>query len=192
MRRRTWGIAVAAVVVLAAAGTTTALLAFGDDNSDYKTLPTCQKISAALPGKPALTVGQNVTDAEDIRGLHPAYTNIQCKNDDDDVAVELHQASNMDLYTMHAYPDKTVHDGKQRATEIFTHVTRGFDELKPGVRFGTFTYTNTTCTVVTLKRNATVQVSVPNPPTHSLDQWKAACRQIAETQVPKVVDAALG
>lgn len=192
MRRRTWGIAGAAVVVLAAAGTTTAVLLSGDDG-DYKSLPTCKELGAALPGKPTLTVGQNVTDAADYRGMHPAYTDIQCRNDQDDVTVELHQASTMDLYTSTRYPDGKVHDGRQRASDIYAHQTFGFDELKPGVRYGSYgAYISTGCTVVTLKRNATVRVTVPNPPTHSLDQWKAACRQIAETQVPKVVDAALG
>jgi hypothetical protein len=192
MRRRTWGIAGAAVVVLAAAGTTTAVLLSGDDG-DYKSLPTCKELGVALPGKPTLTVGQNVTDAVDARGMHPAYTNIQCEDGATEVDVELHQASTLNLITDERYPDGKVHDGRQRASDIYANQTLGFDELKPGVRYGSYgAYIRTGCTVVTLRRNATVLVTVPNPPTHSLDEWKAACRQIAENQVPKVVDAALG
>ncbi|GAA2061156.1 hypothetical protein GCM10009839_85150 [Catenulispora yoronensis] len=195
MRRRTWGIAAACVVVLAAAGTTALLVASGDDGGDYKALPTCEKLGSALPGKPTLTVGENVTSTEPVRGMLPAFTNIECKADTTQVRVDLYQASNMDLKSGRSYQDKAVHDGSWRANEMFTQQTPQFDELKPGVRYGSISYTDSTCTVITVKRNATVMVTVPNPAAtgkHSLEEWKAACRTIAENQVPKVVDAALG
>ncbi|GAA1995349.1 hypothetical protein GCM10009838_70150 [Catenulispora subtropica] len=169
------------------------MLAFGDGDGDYKALPTCQKIASALPGKPALTVGQNVTDvtAKDFRGRPLAVTDIECKALPIDVDVELFRAGDLNIITSGPYPDKAVHDGRSRADDFYNRQTKQWDELKPGVRYGSITYSDSTCTVMTLKRNATVRVTVPNPPTHSLEEWKAACRQIAEKEVPKVVDAAL-
>lgn len=192
MRRRTWGIA-GAVVVLAAAGATTAVLASGDDG-DYKALPTCKDIGSALPGKPAMTVGQNITDlnAKNFRGRLLAVTDIECKAEPIDVDTELFRSGDVSLFTAGPYPDKAVHDGRWRADEYYNRQTRQWDELKPGVRYGSMTPSNETCWVATLKRNATVMVALPMPTTHSVQEWKAACRQIAQKQVPKVVDAALG
>lgn len=195
MRRRTWGIA-GFVVVLAAAGTTTALLLAGDDaGSDYKTLPTCDRLASAVPGKPALSVGENVTDPADIRGLHPAYTDIECKTGDTQLYVELYQPSDMDVIYLHQYPDKTVHDGRWRANDLFTRRTKGFEELSAGVRYGSAGYEPYECTVITLKRNALVTLTMPIPSATritSREQWKTGCGQIAKSQLPKVVDAALG
>ena len=176
------------------AGTATAVLASGNGDGDYQTLPTCQKISSALPGKPAMTVGQNITDlnAKTFRGKPFALTDIECEAQPVDVAVELFRAGDVNVITSGPYPDKAVHDGRWRANEYYQRRSQQWDELKPGVRFGSMGFSNETCSVVTLKRNATVTVTLPMPVTKSLDAWKAACRQIAQTQVPKVVDAALG
>jgi hypothetical protein len=194
MSVKTWGI-IGAVVVLAAAGTATALLVSGGGTSDYKTLPKCDKLSAAVPGKPALQVGMNVTDATDVHGLHPAYTNIQCETADKKTSVEvdLYEKSNMDLLTMHAYQDKQVHDGAWRAKDIFDQsgANAGFRTLKPGIAYGTLGFDNSTCWVRQVKGNAVVLLTAPMAPTHSLDQWWAACESIAQTQMPEVVDAAL-
>jgi hypothetical protein len=46
---------------------------------------------------------------------------------------------------------------------------------------------------MTVKWNATVMLTVPSGGSGlTNDQWKAACRQVAEKQMPKVLDAALG
>lgn len=194
MSRKTWGI-IGAVVVLAAAGTATALYLNRDKAGDYKTLPTCDKLSAAVAGKPAFKVGQNVTNAADIRGLHPAYTNIRCESFDDQTVVEvdLYGQSNMNPLTTNVYPDKQSHDGAWRAKDIFQHSKSGagLDALKPDIAYGTVTYDRTTCTVEQVKGNADVMLTVPMPKTTSLAQWKAQCKQVAQTQMPKVVDAAL-
>jgi hypothetical protein len=181
----------AAVVVLAVAGATTALLSGGDD-SDYKSLPTCDGLASALPGKPALTVAQNVTDPEDFRGLHPAYTNIECRTADTQVFVEMYQPSNVDLIYMRQYTDHTVHDGRWRANDMFTRRTKGYEQLSANVRFSAAGPSAYSCTVTTLKRNATVDLTVPLASVTSIEEWRTACRQIAKSQMPKVVDAALG
>ncbi|ACU75936.1 hypothetical protein Caci_7106 [Catenulispora acidiphila DSM 44928] len=190
MSWKTWGI-VGAVVVLAAAGTATALLLRGGGTTDYKTLPTCEKLSAAVAGKPAFKVGQNVTDASDIRGLHPAYTNIRCVTDDETTSVEvdLYQASDMDLVTAHKYADQQVHDGTWRANNIFTRDK--LTELTPDITYGSLGFANATCTVEQVKHNAEVMLTVPMPKTTSLEQWNAQCKQIAQQQMPKVIKAAL-
>jgi len=190
MSAKTWGI-IGAVVVLAAAGTTTAWFLERDTTTDYKTLPTCDKLSAAVAGKPAFKVEQNVTDAADIRGLHPAYSNIRCVAADGltFVEVDLYQASNMNVVTMGKYSDQQVHDGAWRANDIFAR--NNLYPLKPGIAYGTLSYDNATCTVEQVKHNANVMFTVPMPKTTTLEQFKAQCAQIAQTQMPKVVDAAL-
>jgi len=190
MSGKTWGI-IGAVVVLAAAGTATAFLLQGDKTTDYKTLPTCDKLSKAVAGKPAFQVGQNVTDAADVHGLHPAFTNIRCETADNAtyVEVDLYQQSDMNVVTMGKYPDRQVHDGAWRANEIFGH--NNLYPLKPGIAYGTLSYDNATCTVEQVKHNADVMLTVPMPKTTTVEQFKTQCARIAEEQMPKVIDAAL-
>jgi hypothetical protein len=190
MSTRTWGI-VGAVVVLAAAGTTAALLLHGGKTGDYKTLPACDKLSGAVQGNPAFHVGQNVTDAADIRGLHPAYTNIRCETADGVtfVEVDLYQASTMNPLTATMYPDKQLHDGDWRAKDIFGH--NQLTALTPDTAYGSLDFAASTCTVEQVKRNAEVMMTVPMPKGTSPTAWKAACKQIAQQQMPKVIDAAL-
>lgn len=189
MKARTWGI-VGAVVVLAAAGTATALL-LHKDKGNYTSLPTCDQLSKAVPGKPAFHVGQNVTAAADIHGLHPAYTNIRCETADNTTVVEvdLYQPSDMDVVTLNKYPDKQVHDGAWRANQIFRR--NNLYPLRPGIAYGTLGYDNSTCTVEQVKGNADVMLTVPLPKTTSLEQFKAQCAQVAQQQMPKVIDAVL-
>jgi hypothetical protein len=190
MSGKTWGI-VGAVVVLAAAGTTTALYLHRDKTGDYKALPTCAALSKAVIGKPEFKIGQNVTNAADIHGLHPAYTNIRCESFDDQTSVEvdLFGASNMNVLTMNQYPDKQVHDGAWRAKDLFSH--NGLTLLNGNVAYGSLDYAGTTCTVEQVKGNAEVMLTVPVPRATAPGQWKAECEQVARTQMPKVVDAAL-
>ncbi|WP_194898936.1 hypothetical protein [Catenulispora pinisilvae] len=192
MSGKTWGI-IGAVVVLAAAGTTTALYLNRDKAGDYKSLPGCDKLSAAVAGKPALKVGQNVTDAADIHGLHPAYSNIRCESFDDQTSVEvdLFGASNMSVLTTEKYPDKQVHDGTWRANDLFSH--NNLTRLNANVAYGSADYAGITCTVEQVKRNAAVMLTVPMPKTTSASsaQRKAQCEQIAQTQMAKVMEAAL-
>ncbi|MEY9930375.1 hypothetical protein ABH926_005020 [Catenulispora sp. GP43] len=77
-----------------------------------------------MPGKPAFHVGQNVTDAADIHGLHPAFANIRCEAGEDAtfVEVDLYQASNMNPLTMNRYSDQQVHDGDWRAKDMVAGV----------------------------------------------------------------------
>jgi hypothetical protein len=189
MRPKTWGI-IGAVVVLAAAGTATALFLSGGGTTDYKSLPTCDKLAAAIPGKPALHVEQNVTDAADIRGLHPAFTNIRCESADSStyVEVDLYQQSNMNPVTMALYPDKQVHDGAWRARAIFARTS--LTPLNADTSYGSLDYAGGDCTVTQVKHNADVMYTVPLKDGPS-DQRKAQCEQIARTQMPKVIDAAL-
>ena len=190
--KKTWGI-IGAVVVLAAAGTGTALVMRGGGTTDYKSLPACDKLSAAVPGKPAFKVDQNVTDpADTIHGLHPAFTNIRCQTDDaaTSVEVDLYEASNMDPFTMNPYSDRQVHDGNWRANDVLSHHKLSF-QLKPGIAYGTLSYVNATCTVEQVKGNADVMLTVPMPETTTVAQFKAKCEQVAEKQMPKVIDAAL-
>ena len=191
MSAKTWGI-VGAVVVLAAAGTVTALLVGGGGGTtEYKSLPTCDKLSSAVAGKPAFHVGQNVTNAADIRGLHPAYTNIRCETADDATAVEvdLYGASNLNPLTTNLYPDKQVHDGAWRAKDIFGH--NQLTALTPDIAYGSLDYAGATCTVEQVKHNAEVMLTVPLPKQTAVGQSKARCKQIAQEQMSRVMDAAL-
>lgn len=190
MSAKTWGI-IGAVVVLAAAGATTALLLHSGGTSDFKALPTCDKLSKAVQGKPAFKVGQNVTAPVDIHGLHPAYTNIRCETADNTtlVEVDLYQQSNMNLLTMDLYPDKQIHDGAWRAKDVFGHSK--LTPLGSDIEYGSLGYILTECTVEQVKGNAEVMLMVPVPRGPSLDQWKAQCKQVAQQQMPKVIDAAL-
>jgi len=89
---------------------------------------------------------------------------------------------------------------KMEATEsalvraMFDHEAAHFDALNGNVRFGSVQFAGDDCTVVQVKRNAIVRLMVPNPAAtpKALEQRKATCRQIAQTQMSKVVDAALG
>lgn len=194
MDRRTWGIVVA-VVVLAAAGATTALLVSGDGDGDYKSLPKCGKLAAALPGKPALAASRNVTEPQNFQGLHEGWTDIDCVSDSAraDVEVELYQQGDMDLFKLGPYPDRATHDGRWRANDVFAKRTEGFETLNSTVMYGPREYSLGRCTVIEVKNNAIVMLTIPNAlGAHTTDVWKAGCRQIAVSQMPKVVDAALG
>ncbi|MEY9859183.1 hypothetical protein ABH935_004811 [Catenulispora sp. GAS73] len=190
MSAKTWGI-VGAVVVLAAAGTTTALLLRGGGTSDYTSLPTCDKLAAAVQGKPAFHVGQNVTHAEPFHGLDPAYSNIRCETADGAtfVEVDLYQKSNMDPLTTNQYPDKQVHDGEWRARDIFGHSQ--LTTLTPDIAYGSLDFAASTCTVEQVKHNAEVMLTVPMAKGTAPGASAAVCKQIAEQQMPKVMGAAL-
>jgi hypothetical protein len=187
---KTWGI-IGAVVVLAAAGTTTALLMRGGGTSDYKSLPTCDKLSAAVQGKPAFHVGQNVTHSDPVHGLDPAYTNIRCETADGVTFVEadLYQPSNMNPLTTNQYPDKQVHDGAWRARDVFGH--NDLMALTPDIAYGSLDYVAGTCTVEQVKDNAEVMLTVPMAKGTAPGAWKTVCKQVAQQQMPKVMDAAL-
>ena len=190
MNARTWGI-IGAVAVLAIAGTTTALLLRGGGTSDYKSLPTCDKLAGAVQGKPAFHVGQNVTHAEPFHGLDPAYTNIRCETADGAtfVEVDLYQQGAMDPLTTNKYPDKQVHDGAWRARDIFGH--NQLTALTPDIAYGSLDYAGRTCTVEQVKHNAEVMLTVPMAKGSAPGAWKTVCKQVAQQQMPKVMDAAL-
>lgn len=197
MRRRTRLIAVL-VVVLAAAGTTTALLVTGSsgaDGPDYKALPTCDRLAGALPGQPALKVANDATNQPLEHGLDPAFMDLQCTSADNQAydAVDVYQASSLDLATATQYADKAVHDGKSRAKTEFARRSVGLDQLSADVRYSSHATGESTCTVFSLKRNAVVMMAIPvaGDAATSPDRFKAACRQIADKQMPKLVDAAL-
>ncbi len=178
---------------MAAAGTTTALLVTGSaDASDYKALPTCGKLAGALPGQPALTVVNDAPTQPPEHGLDPAFMDLQCATADMQgyVAVDIYQAGSLDLGTAVQYTDKAVHDGRSRAKAEFVRRSPGSKSLSADVRYSAAPTGNSICTVYSLKRNAVAVLGIPA--TGSLDQFEAACRQIAENQLPKVVGAALG
>ena len=197
MRRRTWGIS-AVVIILAAAGVTTAVLVAGsgqDNGPDYKALPTCDRLAAALPGPPTLTTSNNAPSQPPEHGLDPAFMDVQCATDDASTfaSVDVYQAGSMDLATAAQYTDKTVHDGKSRAKTEFARRGVGLDKLNSKVSYSSHASGASTCTVYSLKRNAVVMLAMPvtGSGAASPDQFKAACKQIAEQQMPKLVDAAL-
>ena len=196
MKRRTWGIA-AAVVVLAVAGTTTALLVAGSgEASDYKALPTCDKLATVLPGRPALAVQDQNTRQPLERGLDPAFMDIQCATTDLQtyIAVDIYQAGSMDLATAMQYADKAVHDSQSRAKTEFDRRSNGLKQLNADVRYSAGVSGKTMCNVYSLKRNAVVvlDIAVAQADAASPGQFEAACRKIAGDQMSKLVGAALG
>jgi hypothetical protein len=197
MRRRTWGIS-AVVIVLAAAGVTTAVLVAGsgaDNGPDYKALPACDALAAAIPGPPTLTTSNNAPSQPPEHGLDPAFMDLQCATADVSTfaSVDVYQASSMDLATVAQYADKAVHDGKSRAKSEFARRSVDLDQLNSKLRYSSHATGASTCTVYSLKRNAVVMLALPitGSGAGSPDQFKAACKQIAEQQMPKLVSTAL-
>lgn len=197
MRRRAWLIS-GVVIVLAAAGAVTAVLVTGssqDSGPDYKALPTCATLAPALPGPPTLTTSNDVPNQPLEHGLDPAFMDLQCTSADVStyIAVDVYQPGSLDLDTAVQYADKTVHDSRSRAKAGFDRRSTGLDKLSSTVRYSSRAGGESMCTVTALKRNATVVLKVPvtGSGAASPDRFKAACRQIAEKQLPKVVDAAL-
>jgi hypothetical protein len=197
MRRRAWAISGIAVI-LVAAGTVTAVLVTGssqDNGPDYKALPTCGTLAAALPGPPTLAATNDAPSQPPEHGLDPAFMDLQCATDDVStaVAVDVYQAGSLDLATAVQYTDKAVHDGKSRAKTEFARRSVGLDKLNSKVRYSSHATGESTCTVYTLKRNAVVMLAIPvtGSGAASPDQFKAACKQIAKSQMSKLVAAAL-
>jgi hypothetical protein len=120
---------------------------------------------------------------------------LQCATDDTATfaSVDVYQAGSMDLATATQYADKTVHDAKSRAKTEFTRRSVGLDQLNSKVRYSSHATGESTCTVYSLKRNAVVMLAMPvtGAGATSPDQFKAACKQIAKQQMPKLVAAAL-
>ena len=199
MRRRAGAVS-AVVVILAAAGTATALLVAGSgDRGDYKALPTCEKLSAVLPGRPPLKAEDDLTSQPLERGLDPAFMDLQCAYFNADVVstdtgVFIYQAGSMDLATAKQYTDKAAHDARWRAKTEFERRSVGLDELSADLRYSSRGGGESQCTVYSLKRNAMVTLTIPvtGDAAASPDQFKASCKAIAENLMPKLVDAALG
>lgn len=197
MRRRIWVIS-AVVVVLAAAGTATALLAAsGNSGSDYKALPTCERLAPLLPGQPRLKT-EKLTKQPLERGVDPAFMSLICTQFDSEdnltmLSVDIYQAGIMDLSTAMPYADKAVHDSRWRAKTEFDRRSSWLDQLSPDVRYSSRLSGDAACEANVLKRNATVILAIPltGDAAASPEKFKAACLQIAENVLPKLVDAAL-
>ena len=161
----------------------------------YDTLPKCAYLSHAWPAKSSVILEDADPHAGRSRnGQDFAFMDLRCQADYTEVDVSLWQQGDMDLMTGKQYPDKAVHDGVWRANDMFVKQAEHFESLGADVHYGSADHSGDACTVVKLKQNAIVTLTMPNPvkSPKTAEEFKAGCRQIAQTRMSKIVDAVLG